>query len=151
KGGKERTDNNPSGASKEKSNPATLSEHGSGTRENRPGMGFWITRYIAIITGWYPPSVRFVILYLLTTAVYLKWLHWNTVSAVIGGIIITVNLLCTRTQRLFFAACEIGLLYWLGPQFIKAALFNHGVFLVVYLLSLEIIPSFRWETETERN
>ena len=87
----------------------------------------------------------------MTSAVYIKWLHWNTLSAVIGGTVILINMLCSRKQRIALTLCEIGLVYWLGPAFIKAALFNHGVFLAVYLLSLEIVPGFTWELEAGRD
>ncbi|MFA5429155.1 MAG: hypothetical protein WC279_13215 [Sulfurimonas sp.] len=105
-----------------------------------------------MITGWHPPSVRLVLLFIISVLLQIKFVSsYSTISAVIAGVIIVINLMCTRPQRLLFTACECGLLYWLGPQFIKAAMFTNGMFLLMYLLSLEIVPGFLWETEAGRD
>lgn len=124
---------------------------GSGPQRTQPGTGFWVTRYMLMILGWEPPSVRLVTLFVLTSVIYLKYLNWNVVSAAIASTALLINLMFNRAARLLLTVGELALLLWLGPAFIKDVLFNHAVFLIVYLVSLGIVPGSEREEHAGRN
>ena len=104
-----------------------------------------------MILGWEPPSVRLVTLFVLTSVIYLKYLNWNVVSAAIASTALLINLMFNRAARLLLTVGELSLLLWLGPAFIKDVMFNHAVFMVIYLVSLEIIPGSKIEENSGQN
>ncbi len=136
-------------AETKKTKPADLSEQkSSGTQ---PGTGFWIVKYILMMLGWDPPSVRLVTLLAVTSAVHVKCFQPDIVSLVISWIVVFLNMVCNRFQRLILTALEISLVWWINPVYFRTIAVNEGMLLFIYLLSLELVSGFKSETGAGRH